>query len=170
MQEKGAGKAALAGDLQALAVEEGAGTAAGRVEIAGDRIVDDADGDLAVLLEGDQRRPEGNVTDEVLRAVDRVDDPPSLARARAAEFLAEHPVLRERAAEDLDDHALGLAIGLGHRRVVGLDRDLEAAPVILQRDASGGPRRLDRGFQRRLTHRAGSSPGNGSPRSASTWA
>jgi len=65
-------------------------------------------------------------------------------------------VLRERAAEDLDDHALRVAIGLGPPRVVGLDRDLEAAPVVLQRDASGGPRRLDRGFQRRLTHRAGS--------------
>src|SRR5262249_57638558 len=54
VEEKGAGQGLLAGDLKALTVEEGAAAAPGRVEIARDRIVDDADRDLAVLLEGDQ--------------------------------------------------------------------------------------------------------------------
>src|SRR5262249_57471944 len=101
------------------------------VELAGDRVVDDADGDLALLLERDQGRPDRDVAHEVLRAVDRIDDPARRGVARAAELLAEEAVLGKCSAEDLDDRSLGLAVGLGHRRSVGLEDDLEAPAVLL---------------------------------------
>ena len=66
-----------------------------------------------------------------------------------AELLAEEPVVGKGAAEHLADGLLGLAIRLGHRRLVGLDGDLEAAAVVPQRDLAGGARRLDGGGERR---------------------
>jgi len=173
-------------DADALAVQEGAAATSSGEELARDGIVDDADRDLARLLTRDERRPHRNVADEVLGAVDGVDDPAAIARPALAELLAEEAVVGERALEDLHDHLLGLAIGLRDRREVGLDRHVEAAAVILERHLAGRPRRVGRRFERR--HCSGAresgagrgwpvpgapgsvSPGNGSPRSPSTRA
>ena len=168
MQEIRLAQVPFVGDTEPLAVEEGAAAAARGVELAGDGIVDDADRDLAMLLERDQRRPDRDVAHEVLRAVDGIDDPARRDIPGAAELLAEEPVLGERPAEDLDDRAFGFAVRLGHRRRVRLQDDLESGVVILERDAPGRPRRIDRGRQRRFAHVEGSSAGKGSPRSAST--
>ena len=51
---------------------------------------DDPEPDHPVLLECDQRRPDGDATRIVPRAVDRVDDPTPVAGAADAELLAEH--------------------------------------------------------------------------------
>src|SRR5439155_3200314 len=50
----------------------------------------DADLDPAVPLERDQRREHGDAADEVLGAVDRVEDPTDGAGALLAALLAEH--------------------------------------------------------------------------------
>src|SRR5207247_7764454 len=90
--------------------------------------------DLATLLQCDQRRPEPDAADEVLRAVDRVDDPAHLVRSVPAELLAEGAVRREGASEDLDDRLLGFAVGPGDRCGVGLERDFDALLDVLERD------------------------------------
>ena len=157
-------------DPDARAVEAGPRAPTGGVELGRHRVVDHAHRDLAALLQRDQRRPDGNAPDEVLRPVDRVDDPAHLARPVPAELLAEDAVRREGAAEDLDDRSLGLAVGPGDRRVVGLERHLDAAVVVLERDVPRGARRVHGRVQGALTHVGCSSAGKGSPRSASTLA
>ena len=168
MHEEGPAEIGRVGDVDPLAVQERAAASPRGEEIARDGIVDDAHGDLPVLLQRDQRGPDGNATDEVLGAIDRIDDPADVASSSAAELFAKHAVVGERAPEKLHDRPLGLAIGLGHRGVVRLQHDLEAAAVVLHRDLPGGAGRLDGGVECLLAHRDGSSAGNGSPRSAST--
>src|SRR2546426_4122148 len=167
----------------ALAVEEGATTPARGVELAGHRVVDDADRDLARFLQRDQRRPHGDAADEVLRPVDGIDDEAAIARPALAELLAQEAVVREGAAKDFDDHLLGFAIRLRDRREIGLGRHGEAARGVLERDLAGGPRRFRgrfewshycsgdrepgsvRGWPARGGRGSASSAGNGSPRS-----
>src|SRR6185369_8930256 len=123
------------------------------------------------ILEADQRGPDRHVADEVLGAVDRIDDPAVLLVADGAELLAEEPVRRKRAAEHLADRLLGTLVSLGHRRGVRLQRDVEAGAVVLQRDLAGGARSLDRRGQGAIQlgwRHLPSSPGNGSPRSVRT--
>ena len=49
---------------------------------------------------------------EIVRAVDRVDDPQMLGtRIRRVRFLAQDRVIRELAANDRDDRVLGFDIG-----------------------------------------------------------
>src|SRR6185436_18412223 len=86
---------------------------------------DDAEHDAAVLLERDQGRPDGNAARVVPRPVDRVDDPPSPARAGRALLLAEDRVAAALGAEHRPQLVLDLAVGLRHRRQVGLGLDDE---------------------------------------------
>ena len=81
--------------------------------------------DAAVLLERDQGRPDGNAARVVPRPVDRVDDPPSPARAGRALLLAEDRVAAALGAEHRPQLVLDLAVGLRHRRQVGLGLDDE---------------------------------------------
>jgi len=133
----------LVGHAHPGAVDEGAATPARGGEVARHRVQDHAGRDGAAFLKADQDRPEGDPPDEVLGAVDRIDDPARLLRARGAELLAEEPVIGKGAAEDPADQLLGLPVGLGDRRRVGLERDLEAAAVVLERNVAGGAGRLD---------------------------
>ena len=179
VQERRRPQVADVRDAHAPAVQARATALARSVELARDRVEDHAGDDLAVRLEGEQRCPHGDPAHEVLRAVDRVDDPAHVGGALGAELLAEEPPVGERAAQSGHDRLLGFAIGLGDRRVVGLDRDVEVAGVVLHRDAAGGARGVGGGGERpverrrveRRRHRAAvSSAGNGSPRSPSTLA
>src|SRR5712691_8203302 len=101
MQERRLLERARRRHTDALAIQECAAAAPGRVHLVGDRIVDDTGRDLSRLLEADQRGPHRDAADEVPRAVDRVDDPPAVLGASRAELLAEEPAVRKRGAEDL---------------------------------------------------------------------
>src|SRR5262249_15834260 len=63
-----------------LAVAERALTFPGGVEVAGDRVIDDAGRDFTALLERDQNGPDRDMSHEVPGAVDRVDDPADVPR------------------------------------------------------------------------------------------
>ena len=156
-------------DPEALAVPVRPRTPTGGIDLGRHRVMDDAHRDFATLLQCDQRRPEPDAADEVLRAVDRVDDPAHLVRSVPAELLAEGAVRREGASEDLDDRLLGFAVGPGDRCGVGLERDFDALVEVLERDLPRGTRRVHGRVERAVTH-FGSSAGKGSPRSASTLA
>src|SRR5262249_21073151 len=112
-----------------------------------------------------------HVADEVLGAVDRIDDPAAPLIADCTELLAEEAVRGKRVAEHLADRLLGALVGLRHRRGVGLQRDVEASAVVLHRHVAGRPRGPDRRRQPAIPlgwRPFVSSPGKGSPRSVST--
>src|SRR6266852_3138459 len=144
-----------------LAIGPGALALARPEELAADGIVDDPRRDLPVLLEGDEHGPDRDMADEVLGAVDGVDDPPSRRGPLLAKFFAEEAAVGEGAAQEVADGLLGLAVGLGHRRLVGLDGDLDAAAIVAEGDLAGRPRRFEGRGDRGMGH-------SHSPRSAST--
>ena len=115
------------GDADTVVVHPGTATALGvPAAVKGGRR-DDAEAELAVLLERDQRRPDRDPARVVPCAVDRIDDPPAAAAAEGAELLAEQAVIRALDREPLPDHRLDRPVGLGHRGQVGLRLDLEVA-------------------------------------------
>src|SRR5207244_2520157 len=59
----------------------------------------------------------------------------------------ERPVIGAARPQHADDRPLGLAIGLGHRRPVGLERHGESPPVMLEGHRAPGARRLHHGFE-----------------------
>jgi hypothetical protein len=93
----------------------------------------DADDDLAVALERDQRRPDRQPARVLLRTVDRVE-PPADVRLRDAVLLAGDG-LAALAVDALAERLLDRTIRLGDRREVGLrlDREVECA-IPLQRE------------------------------------
>src|ERR671914_568737 len=69
-----------------------------------------------VALKGDQRGPDGNPPHEVLRAVDRVEDPPPTGLAgRLPELLAEDAVARPGRRDPLAQGFLRGPVGVGDR-------------------------------------------------------
>src|SRR5262245_45334625 len=125
-------------DADALTVRPRALTRARPEELARHRVVDHARRHLPFFLEGDQDSPDRDMADEVLRAVDGIDDPPARSRAFGAELLAEEAHAWCGPGEDGPDGLLRLLVGLGHRSLVRLDRDLEAALVVPHGDLAGG--------------------------------
>src|SRR5215467_5666200 len=99
MQKHGVFHRGAGGDVDALAVGPGTLAFARPEKLAGDGIVHHARGDLAVLLEGDEHGPDGNVAHEVLGPVDGVDDPAPRGRALRAELLAEEAAARRGAGQ-----------------------------------------------------------------------
>jgi len=77
-----------------------------------------------VALERDQRRPHRQPAREVLRAVDRVDDPADRT-AVVSLLLAEHGVSGPRGGDALAQRPLDGAVGIRHRRQVGLRLDVQ---------------------------------------------
>src|SRR3954447_7740340 len=93
---------------------------------------DQRDVDDAVTLQRQQRRPHRHATDEVRRAVDRVDDPLRIA-AVVAELLAEHALPAARGRDPLTDHLLGAAVGLRDGREVRLGVDAQVGRAKARR-------------------------------------
>ena len=99
----------------------------------------DADAQLAVLLEREQRRPDRHAADVVLGAVDRVDDPPAAASRPRCRTPRRGPRRPGRAAcQPVADQLLGRVVGLGDRGEVGLGLDLQVVRAeAAQRDLVG---------------------------------
>ena len=84
----------------------------------------------------------------VLRAVDRVEHPATHTVARLAELLADDRVVRTGTTDPVTEQLLGRAVGLGHRREVGLglhDQVVGAEPFA--GDRVGTVRELEREAQ-----------------------
>ena len=80
----------------------------------------DADHDLAVDLEPEQRGPRRHAAHEALRAIDGVHDPAARPHARGAELLADDRVARSVGGEAVPHRGLDRAIGFGYGRLVRL--------------------------------------------------
>ena len=96
--------------------------------------------DLAIALEGDQRRPRLIAADKAPGPVDRVHHPPpgGVAIADDAELLADERVVGPLIADALADVGLDRPICLGHGGEVRLRVDLEVvSPEPLHRDSVG---------------------------------
>ena len=83
-----------AGDMNRLPVEVGALAASAPPAPVQCRCADDADDELAVALEPDQRCEHRNAAHEIPRPVDRIDDPPNRAGPGLTALLAENCVAR----------------------------------------------------------------------------
>src|SRR5207253_7969502 len=69
---------------------------------------------LPSALDGEQRGPDGNAADEVMRAVDRIDDPARLAVSRLRpELFAQQAVMRELGGNTVPQPGLDLGVSLG---------------------------------------------------------
>src|SRR5262249_5603976 len=89
-------------------------------------------------VERDERAEDRNAADEVLRAVDRIDDPATLRVTARAEFFADDAVVRALAFEHLADGALRRFVHLGHRRLVRLRAHGELRPEAAYGNGVGG--------------------------------
>src|SRR6266508_4435683 len=165
VEHRGAYHGVAIGDAEPLAVQEGPLASSRREQLAGHRIQHDPGRDLPALLERDEHRPDGNAPHEILGAIDGVDDPARFPRAGLAELLAQEAPLRKGPPEKARDGVLGLAVGLRDGSLVGLDRDVESATIVLHRDLPRGAGRLDGGRQGRMRRSAHASH---SPRSSRT--
>ena len=85
---------------------------------------DDPADDLGLPLERDQRRPDGHAAREVLRPVDRVDDPPDRA-AVVALLLAQHALAGAGDCDSFPQRALDGPVGIRDRRQVRLGLNLK---------------------------------------------
>jgi len=83
----------------------------------------DAEDDRVVDPQRDQRRPDGDATDEVLRPIDGVDDPGAFAGAGRAGFLADDRVVRPFGGEGSPYGVFDRAVRVGDRGQVGLGLD-----------------------------------------------
>ena len=123
--QRGVLEAAYVGDLAPGRLEQrpaGPGAVAGRgppatLELRGG---DHAEHHLVVDDEGDERGPDRHAADEVLGAVDRVDDPASLAVPGRALLLAGDRVAGAHPRQRAPDALLDRLVGVGDRGEVGL--------------------------------------------------
>src|SRR5207237_441950 len=114
-----------AGDLDPLAVAERPLAACGPPAATEGRSGRDAAHDATLALERDERSPDRDPAGEVLRAVDRVDDPAYGAAVVVSLFLAEDAFARPVLRDSLADHSLDGAVCVGDRRQVGLRLDVQ---------------------------------------------
>ena len=86
------------------------------------------------MHESDHRGPHRNTAHEIAGAVDRVDDPSPRARRVADEavLLTEHAVAGPLGEHDPRDGLLGVTVGLGDLRAVGLAIGTEG-PALVER-------------------------------------
>jgi hypothetical protein len=93
---------------------------------------------LVAVEQRDQSGPHGHAADEVLRPVDRVEDPAAGAVPRRPELLAHDGVAGTGPAEGDPEHLLDGAVGVGHGGQVRLGVDLQVlCPEPLQADGVG---------------------------------
>ncbi len=93
---------------------------------------------LPGTLDRDQGPPHRDAADEVVGAVDGIDDPARLAIACLyAELLAQDPVAREGGQDPLAEPLLNAGVGLGDEGAVVLGGDRQLAGVVAQGDGIG---------------------------------
>ncbi len=98
-----------------LTVARRAGADDARVESIARGVLHHARRELAVELDADRDAERGVSVDVVRRPVERVDDPADARTARVfGRLLAEDGIVGPFGEDRIDDHALGLAIDLGH--------------------------------------------------------
>ncbi len=119
----------LLGRAVALLARGGAWTVAGIGHVP-DRDMDDAEDRDAVLDEADIDGELAVAVDELLGAVERVDEPEEGRRrnrqaVRRRMLLGDDRDVRRRRGESLEDQRLGMLVGKGHRRGVVLAADGE---------------------------------------------
>ena len=127
----------------------GAAAAAGVGELVERRDRDHPEHAPAAVAAADQRGVERHAADERLGAVDRIDDPLIARRARRGpRFLAQEGVRGKRAEQLAAEDRLCGAVGVGHRRGVGLHVHHEAgvaepAERVSPREPGGGDRHVE---------------------------
>jgi len=126
VRHAGALEVGLARRVQALA---GPAAAPAEDPLAERGEVEYADDRLAVLDQREDRPEQRDPAREADRAVERVDHPGRHLEHRplGPELLAQDGEAGRARAQDLADRALGGAVGLGHRRAVGLALEGDAA-------------------------------------------
>lgn len=87
---------------------------------AEDGRVGDADDDVAVDLEGDERSPLGSAGREAIGSVDTVDDPTAVAEPGQSALLAEDGVSWPIGCQHCSKRVLDRFIGVGHDAAVRL--------------------------------------------------
>lgn len=98
----------------------------------------DSDDQLPTALDGNQGRPDRNPPHEVVRAVNRVDDPARFCSGRlGAELLAQDPVAREGIGDALTEKRLDAGVRLGDQRPVVLRGDRQLTDEVGERDRIG---------------------------------
>lgn len=111
---------------------------------------------MGVTVDGqcDQRGPDRDAADVVLRAVNRVDDPGPASAHRAAVLFANEGVVGPVGLEVFAQRPLDGLVGIGHRGHVGLGgHDEVPLPVAAHADAIGdvgevlGEREIRHGIQ-----------------------
>ncbi len=127
------------------AVQPRALPAFGGEQLFADRVVDDAERQLARNLERDGNRKEREPVREVRRAVHRIENPAELAGRRGGEtrLLADDHVRRETASDEIAEHPLGFEIGGRDQIDAALFLNVGLAAEIPAMDAAGIERRLD---------------------------
>ena len=103
----------------------------------------------SLRFHADQCAVERHAVDERLRAVDRVQNPATTARAGAIrKFFAEDRVVGKRRGNSVSQQLLGLPIGHGHGRRIGLAFHGQIGLLkITQRMPAGFRRRRSRHFK-----------------------
>src|SRR5262245_56713359 len=88
-------------------------------------------GDFSCLFQSKQGVEKGDATDEVLRAVDRVDNPPCVCGpGLGAKLFPKHTVVWEVLPQYLHNHLLASPVSSGDRTLVGFRLDLEGGTKI----------------------------------------
>src|SRR5215210_918884 len=112
-----------------LAVPEGTCPRGGSIEILVDGIVDHANLRAPIPDDAERHAPEGNSSDEIAGAVDRIDDPDEIAAAVSeTSFFAEHRILRERSEHRLCNEFLTRLVRIRDHVLHALGRYAESFP------------------------------------------
>ena len=111
-----------------------------RIEFGGERMIDDAEHQLAGDDETDGDAPEGYAGQEIVRAVDRIDDPEGICVEVAGPALLAQGNRRAGKSfpKSLDDQVLAGAIGLADEvlRALAMDGEKLAPGEVIGGDAA----------------------------------
>src|SRR5579862_7824470 len=135
-------------NVDALPIQESALASGRREKLGGDRLVDDAGNQLAVLFEPDGNGEARVAVSKIRRAVERVHVPavPGI-RLEAAALFRHDRMLRKVAAQSRDDGLFGFTVGLRDDVYFALVTDLGRVVELRHQNTSGFERGFDGYFQ-----------------------
>jgi hypothetical protein len=126
------------------------------VQLVAVRLVHDTELRAAVDGQADHHRELAVARDELLGAVERIDEPaaPGSHRVTVVEvLLRDDAVTREALAQLRDDEGVGAPVGLGHRVGLALELYVEARRVHLEHQHTCLARELSGDIDLGLQHR-----------------